>query len=217
MSQPWGEVIEVKANFVQRLKHELGRGAKGVYGIGTVTDPYQPLEKKHELTRGALSILKRSGAKISILTKSDLVLRDIDILQSWKDVEVGVSVSCLDERLARIIEPGAPSPARRLNALSELASAGISTYLMAAPIIPCVDDSEGELKGIVRAALQASAKTIMWDKFNPKPLALSRLKRTLAAHDIILAETDVEEWQQRVGSALTNEGKSLGVRVVDAF
>ncbi len=217
MSRPWGEVVEVKTNFVQQLKHELERGTKGVYGIGTVTDPYQPLEKKHEITRGALSLLKRSEAKISILTKSDLVLRDIDILRSWPDVEVGVSLSCLDERLAGIIEPGAPSPERRLNALSELASAGISTYLMAAPIIPCIDDSEDELKGIVRAARHASARTVMWDKFNHKPLALSRLRKTLAAHGIVYAGTDIARWQQRVGSVMASEGRSLGVIIVDAF
>lgn len=217
MSQPWGEIIEVKANLVQRLKRELERGVKGVYGIGTVTDPYQPLEKKHELTRASLSLLKRSGAKISILTKSDLVLRDLDLLRSWPDAEVGVTVSCLDEKLAGILEPGAPSPSKRLEALSEMASEGISTYLMLAPIIPGVDDSETELRDIVRAAHHSAARGIMWDKFNPKPLASSRLKRVLAAHGMNLAETDPEKWRREAASTLRNEAKTLGLRISDAF
>src|SRR4030065_2036625 len=76
MARPWGDVIEVKTNFVGNLRRDLEKNSKGVYGLGTVTDPYQPLEERYELTRGSLALLKRFRARVSILTKSDLVLRD---------------------------------------------------------------------------------------------------------------------------------------------
>src|SRR5512137_1135841 len=78
MGKPWGEEIVVKTNIVAALKKQLEKKSQGVFGIGTVTDPYQPLEKEYELTRGCLSLLRRKGASVSILTKSDLVTRDLD-------------------------------------------------------------------------------------------------------------------------------------------
>jgi DNA repair photolyase len=217
VGRPWGETIEVKVNLVQRLKRELESRVEGVYGIGTVTDPYQPIEKEYELTRGSLSLLRRSGARVSVLTKSDLVLRDVDLLRSWHDAEVGMSISCLDDSVARIVEPRAPPPNRRLRALAALASEGVSTYLMFAPVIPGLGDSDEELRDVVREAKEASVRSIMWDRFNPKPIASSRLKAALSERGIEPRSAASSSDAKRIRSVLGNEGHSQGIRIDDAF
>jgi DNA repair photolyase len=115
--------------------------------IGTNTDPYQPIERRYEVMRRILGVLERAGHPVGIVTKSALVLRDIDILSRMASrnlVKVGVSVTTLDPKLARIMEPRAPTPARRLDALRELARAGIPTRMMVAPIVPAINDADIE-------------------------------------------------------------------------
>ena len=115
--------------------------------IGTNTDPYQPIEKRYEIMRRILQVLDRANHPVGIVTKSALVLRDLDILRSMakrKLVKVALSVTTLDPGLARVMEPRANTPQRRLNALRELASAGIPTAVMVAPVIPAINDSEIE-------------------------------------------------------------------------
>jgi DNA repair photolyase len=115
--------------------------------IGTNTDPYQPIERRYQIMRRILEVLERAGHPVGIVTKSNLVTRDIDILSrmaSRKLVRVGISVTTLDPKLARVMEPRAPTPPRRLEALRELAAAGIPTTVMAAPVIPAINDAEIE-------------------------------------------------------------------------
>jgi len=115
--------------------------------IGTNTDPYQPIERRYQIMRRILEVLERAGHPVGIVTKSNLVTRDIDILSrmaSRKLVRVGISVTTLDAKLARVMEPRAPTPPRRLEALRELAAAGIPTTVMVAPIIPAINDAEIE-------------------------------------------------------------------------
>ena len=214
---PWGSVVEVKVNIVQKLRRELSRKCEGVYGVGTVTDPYQPLEARHELTRGCLSILKRSEARTSILTKSNLVLRDLDILSEWRDVEVGMSVGTVDERASSVIEPGAPSPESRFETLRKLADSGISVYLMAAPIIPAISDAEPSLRRLVELADLSGIKRIMWDGWNPKPLAKKRLEASVSNSGL----TEPVDGARRVGpeaaSVLRAECRRRGIDLIDAF
>ena len=115
--------------------------------IGTNTDPYQPIERRYAIMRRILEVLERAGHPVGIVTKSHLVTRDIDILSrmaSRKLVRVGISVTTLDAKLARIMEPRAPTPVRRLEALRELAAAGVPTTVMTAPVIPAINDAEIE-------------------------------------------------------------------------
>jgi len=213
----WGEVIEVKVNIVQKLKKELANGAKGVYGLGTVTDPYQSLERKFELTRGCLLALKNASAEVSILTKSDLVLRDIDVLKGWTAAEVGVSMASLDTDLAGLLEPGAPAPKKRLDALRNLSEEGVRTYLMAAPIIHGLSDSEDSLREIVREANSSGVLTIIWDKFNPKPMATSRLRKRLAEKGIVAPCPHTKDDIARIRSILGSECAKAGINLSDAF
>jgi DNA repair photolyase len=115
--------------------------------IGTNTDPYQPIEREHRLMRRILEVLERHGHPVGIVTKSALVVRDIDILARMARrnlVKVGVSVTTLNAKLARVMEPRAPAPQRRLDALRQLSAAGVPTLVMVAPVIPALNDAEIE-------------------------------------------------------------------------
>ena len=215
MDTRWGTCVEVKVNLPRLLKNELARGALGVYGIGTVTDAYQPAEERYALTRACLQTFKDANANISILTKSTLVLRDLDILKGYEKAEVGVSIGIPDEQMAAILEPGAPSPQRRFQVLSELNAAGVRTYLMAAPILPGVSDSDSDLERLAANAHDASVGTIMWDKFNSRPLAMKRLKACLPQLPVS-QETPVSRLF-RVRSTLLKECDRWGIKLLDAF
>ena len=115
--------------------------------LGINTDGYQPLEKRLQITRGILEVLERASHPVGIVTKSALVTRDIDILARMAKrnlAKVAISVTTLDARLARTMEPRASTPPRRLEALRQLSEAGIPTTVMVAPVIPALNDMEIE-------------------------------------------------------------------------
>jgi DNA repair photolyase len=115
--------------------------------IGTNTDPYQPIERRYKIMRGILEVLDRVGHPVGIVTKSALILRDLDVLTRLAErnlVKVALSVTTLDAKLARIMEPRASTPSRRLEALRQLRAAGVPTAVMVAPIIPAINDAEIE-------------------------------------------------------------------------
>jgi DNA repair photolyase len=139
----------MKPNAPELLERELsapGYVPKTI-AIGTNTDPYQPIERRHKIMRGILDVLERAGHPVGIVTKSNLVLRDLDILSRMAKrnlVKVALSVTTLDAKLARVMEPRAPTPARRLEALRELTAAGVPASAMVAPVIPAINDAEIE-------------------------------------------------------------------------
>src|SRR6516225_5759481 len=151
----------MKPNAPELLERELS--APGytprTIAIGTNTDPYQPIERRYQIMRRILEVLERAGHPVGIVTKSNLVTRDIDILArmaSRKLVRVGISVTSLDAKLARVMEPRAPTPARRLEALRALSSAGVPTTVMVAPVIPAINDAE--IERILEAAAACGAE-----------------------------------------------------------
>jgi DNA repair photolyase len=127
--------------------------------IGTNTDPYQPIEKRHEVMRRILQVLERAGHPVGIVTKSNLILRDLDILARMASrnlVRVALSVTSLDAKLSRIMEPRASVPQRRLEALRELSAAGVPTSVMVAPVIPAINDAD--IERILDAAASAGVE-----------------------------------------------------------
>src|SRR6202521_781023 len=139
----------MKPNAPELLERELS--APGytpkVIAIGTNTDPYQPIERRFQIMRRILEVLERAGHPVGIVTKSALVLRDVDILSRMAErnlAKVALSVTTLDPELARTMEPRAATPARRIETLRQLSAAGIPTAVMVAPVIPAVNDSEIE-------------------------------------------------------------------------
>ncbi len=153
--------ILFKPDIARLLEREIGKPGYVVrpIALGSNTDPYQPVERRLALTRAVLETLERAGHPLTIVTKSAGVLRDIDILTRLAKrnlARVHVSVTTLDPALARTMEPRASSPARRLAAIAELSRAGIPTGVMAAPMIPGLNDAE--LERILAAAAQARAR-----------------------------------------------------------
>jgi DNA repair photolyase len=141
--------IYVKVNAVEVLRRELAEKRYRVKPIamGTNTDPYQPAERTHKLTRGILEVLLETRHPTSIVTKSALIVRDLDILTELAKlgmVSAGMSVTSMDHILSRKMEPRASTPEKRLEAVRLLAAAGVPTGIMAAPMIPAINDMEME-------------------------------------------------------------------------
>ena len=151
-----------KANAVELLEKELShpRYVPKLIQLGANTDPYQPIERELGLTRGLLQVLQRFRHPVTLVTKSHTVLRDLDILADMSNsglCQVFISLTTLDDELKRGLEPRAPSPAARLRAIASLAAAGVEVGVLAAPMIPAVNDHE--LEQIIRAAAAAGARS----------------------------------------------------------
>ena len=141
--------LTVKPNAAELLERELSRPGytPRTIAIGTNTDPYQPVEREQKLMRDILSVLDKCNHPVGIVTKSALVLRDADILASMAErglARVAISITTLDRKLARTMEPRAATPQKRLDAVRGLSEAGIPTSVMVAPVIPALTDSEME-------------------------------------------------------------------------
>jgi len=162
----------VRSNIPDRLSKELS-GVGGTVGIGTVTDPYQYAEKRFRLTQRCLEILKEKDFRIHLHTKSDLVLRDIDLISSMKG-EVGITITSIDDRFSKITEPGAPLPEKRLDALKQLSERGIDTYALIGPVL---NHLEGKEEDFVAAVVSTGVKRVYIDSLNPRPLLSERLNR----------------------------------------
>ena len=148
----------MKPNAPELLERELSAAdySPKSIAIGTNTDPYQPIERRYQIMRRILEVLDRAGHPVGIVTKSALVLRDLDILtrMAKRDlVKVAISVTSLDPKLARVREPRAATPARRLGALRELVKAGVPASALVAPVIPAINDAE------IERILEAIAET----------------------------------------------------------
>lgn len=140
-TEKWGDFLDIKINAPEILEKQLSRGLKrGEVFLGSTTDVYQPIERKYELTRKILEILVKYNFPISILTKSDLVVRDIDLIKKFKERNVGLTITTLDEKIARDFEPGTSMPQQRLDALRKLHDAGIETYAFIGPVLPYITD-----------------------------------------------------------------------------
>lgn len=134
--EKWGEFVDIKINVPELLAREIKRKRRGRVWVSGVCDPYQAVEKRYKLTGRCLEILLENQWPVTIQTKSTLVLRDLEILEKSKDLEVGFSITTADERIRKLFEPGTPPIKERIHALEILHSKGIQTFAMIAPILP---------------------------------------------------------------------------------
>ena len=156
--------ILVKANAIELLRKELPRKrVKGTIGFGAMNDPYMPIEAERRLARQALEIIGGCQFPVHIITKSDLVVRDIDLLQpiSRTYAAVSLTITTADDALAKKLEPGAPSPTRRFAAMRQLADAGILTGVTLMPVLPFIEDSEAGIQSILNLAAQNGARYVL--------------------------------------------------------
>ena len=166
--------IFIKQHAADLLRQELHHVKPGEeIAIGTATDPYQPAEKRFEITRAILEEFARHrGLEIGIVTKSNLVLRDVDILKRVSETNhlyVNITITTLKVDLARILEPRAPRPDLRLEAVQKLNEAGIAAGVICAPVLPGITDSPRDLEALVRATAQAGGKYVSANPLFLKP------------------------------------------------
>ena len=156
--------VRAKAGALDLIARELkGKRRQGVVGTGAMSDPYNPQEKEAQLTRGALELIHRYNFGIAITTKSDLIVRDIDLLRtiaSHSPVLVKLTVTTADDELAARIEPGAPPPSRRLAALAQLRKAGIFAGVLLMPLLPFITDTWENMAQILRQAAAGDASFV---------------------------------------------------------
>lgn len=170
--------IFVKQHAADLLQHELRHVKRGeAIALGTATDPYQPAERRFEVTRAILEELARHrGLEIGIVSKSNLVLRDVEVLQEVAKSNrlfVSITITTLNVDLARILEPRAPRPDLRLEAMQKLNEAGLAAGVICAPVLPGITDSPRDLEALVRATAQAGGKYIYANPLFLKPCSLA--------------------------------------------
>ena len=179
--------IFVKQRAAELLRHELKKVKRGEeIAIGTATDPYQPAERKYEVTRAILEELSRhAGLEIGIVTKSNLITRDAEILRRVSEknrVFVNVTVTTVDAELARKLEPRAPRPDLRLEAVRQLNLAGVHAGVICAPVLPEITDGPRDLEAVVKAASAAGAKYIFANPLFLKPCSAAVFLPFLEEH-----------------------------------
>jgi DNA repair photolyase len=168
----WGRDVGYRANLPELLAKELPL-KRGVIGLGTVTDPWQPIEKTLLLTRRCLMQIAAAMAPVSALTKSDLIVRDAELLASLPRGEVGITVTCLDPELSAKVEPKAPPPRRRLEALSRLQEAGVDTYMLLGPLLPFLALNDAD--ELLSEAASCGCRRVMVDRYRPRQGIETRL------------------------------------------
>lgn len=156
--------VRAKENALAIIESELkSKRRTGVIGTGAMSDPYNPLEKEYRLTRGALSLINKYRFGISIVTKSDLITRDIDILkeiQLHSPVLIKLTVTSCDDELCKKIEPNVAVSSKRFAVIKELSDQGIFAGILLMPVLPFLEDNEENISGVVRLAYESGAKFI---------------------------------------------------------
>jgi len=148
-NEEWGTFVDVKTNAISLLQREIKRKKAGRVWISGMCDPYQPLEKEYELTKGCLKLLLKQHWPVTIQTKSPLVLRDMELLRKSEEIEVGLTITTADENIRSIFEPSSPPIRQRIEALEKLHSMGIRTFAMIAPLLPKAEGLVPQLRGKV--------------------------------------------------------------------
>ena len=156
--EEWGTFVDVKVNAASLLQREIKKKRPGIVWISGVCDPYQPLEKEYELTKRCLEILLKHGWPVTVQTKSPLVLRDVESLRKFGEVEVGLTITTADENIRKIFEPNSPPVEQRIETLEKLHSAGVKTFAMIAPLLPKTEGLATRLSG--------KADYVLIDKMN---------------------------------------------------
>jgi len=183
--EPWGRFVDVKINAAEVLAREVRRRPPGSVFTCSACDGWQSVERHYRLTRRCCQILLDAGFRLTILTKSELVLRDLDILRG-RDVSVGVTITTADENEAHQWEPGAASVAARLKVLREARAAGLKTTLMFGPLLPEIsDDGLGRLFAL---AADVQPDRIWTDVLNNRPRVWESVQRFLRGHRPVLLE-----------------------------
>ncbi|MCP4355139.1 MAG: radical SAM protein [Proteobacteria bacterium] len=180
----WGKYVYVKTNAVELLDKKLYsmRKKDGTIFIASVTDAWQPIEKRYKLTRGLLKVLVKHDyqGRVSCLTKSPLIVRDIDLLKQLANAEVGLTITSTDNKVLRTLEAVAPSSEKRLAALKELNKAGLKTYAFIGPVFPYFMNHKNKLENIFKEIKNAGTNSIYIETLNTAKYINSKLNSVIA-------------------------------------
>lgn len=171
----WGQFVDYKANALDVLKEEISKVRWNEHILlASVTDDYQPIERKLELTRECLKIMANYDVNVDILTKSSLILRDVDVIRRFSRCEVGISCGIDDKRASEILEPGATHIDERFETLKALKENGVRCYAFVSPIIPYITNLENIMRNI-----SGNVDYVMFEIVNLKPLDTGLFRNTL--------------------------------------
>ncbi len=198
--EPWGTFVDVKVNAPSLLREQLKRIKPGRVAISTVTDPYQPLERKYRITRRCLEVLLDYPFEVTLLTRSSLALRDIDLFKGFEKIEVGFSITTHDEKVKAIFEPFSPPISSRIKALEILRREGIRTYAFLGPLLPLKPASLVEM-------LEGLVDEVLIDRMN----YLNQVKRVY--HRQVLDIYLVDDYFKNVGNDLKERFEQKGMVV----
>jgi DNA repair photolyase len=209
--EKWGTYLDVKTNAPELLKTELNKLYKrfktknfGSVFFSSVTDPYVGLEAKYQITRKCLEVLADFGyrGKIAVQTKSPLVTRDIDVFKKLKNVEVGFTVTSLDDKVSRFLEVDAPPATSRVAALKKLHQAGIRTYAFIGPILPHYVNNEKTINQLLDKLQKVGVEEVWFEHINLSPKIKARLYGFLKkqAPDLVLEfeKADNQEYRDKL-------------------
>jgi DNA repair photolyase len=222
--EPWGAFVDVKVNAVEVLKRQLRRATPGSVFMSSACDGWQPVEAEYGLTRRCCELLLERGFSLHVLTKSPLILRDLDLF-AGHDVSVGVTITTPDDRLAQVWEPGCNSIATRWGVIDEARRRGLTTSVMFGPLLPLLSDGPAEIESLLAAAAAHGVDTIWVDALNPRPRVWPAVAELLRQHFPELRESYqrilfdraaradyLAELQRRVDQAAEKLGLSDRVR-----
>jgi DNA repair photolyase len=232
----WGEYVDVRINTPELFKKELEKisfkiskknefkeGDRPVIFFGSVTDPYQGIEAKYELTRKYLQIISESNLKdnikISLLTKSPLVTRDADVFKKIPNLEIGMTISSNDDNISRLFESCAPLSSLRLNALRELNDSGIDTYAFVGPLLPHFVANEDSLRNLFKDIKDTGTENIWVEHINlsgPKMDRLIKLVGDKLSDDErdFFVKSQTEEYKEKLNNLIMKIIKEYDLKLV---
>jgi DNA repair photolyase len=218
--QDWGQHVEVRKNIPLILAKELKTKKPGVVGISTVTDPYQPLEKRYQLTRFCLEQLLRHGFPAHIQTKSALVTRDIDLLSQFSDAQVMFSIGTLHDTERRLLEPGTSPLQDRFAALKKCSEAGLRTAVFFGPLYPTT--TKAEIPRFLDTVKNLGAQELWIDMLRLRPGIWDTVEKTLQQNQEILHWFSLHLFEEKnyykeLREELQKKAKERNLKIIDAF
>lgn len=217
-TEPWGQFVDVKTNAVEVLERQLRRATPGSVFVSSACDGWQPLEAERELTRECCRLLIRHGFTVDALTKSELILRDLDVLAGGR-AHVGVTLVTLDEHLRALWEPRAGTVTQRLGVVTKAHEAGLPTRVACGPLLPYLSDSREAIEALFRELAEREVDQIWVDPLNPRPRVWESVSTLLGEHfpdlvsryrailfDAATREAYVEEVRNRARAAAERLG-----------